>query len=366
MLFNEDFFDMLGELDDEIITDAAVSPVVPVKRKGTIRNFLLIAAAVTIFVISGSFFRDIIKTGNMGLFETTLKSQTTVSSQQEYETQESTTENRTEEIITNAFIPPAQETTGITEQTTSAQITAEPTTDEPLLEAPPPESTTEEPPTQEMTSANISESTTFEDDSPLDSGLPPWISDFFPSMGEPSTDVTYFFFEMPLLYFYEKLPEEKVDEKEYPVKETVSGYELQNIYGTKILPDYIPAEIPSGPTLDSTPLNDVLNKEYSVFYNEDKSKIYSSQQFTFNTKNNSTLTIKVSTEEFPLYGTEERNMGSKSLINDTPVLLISGKLLTKTVLLNAYFEKNGSYFRIQQTGKNLSEEEFIKIIESTV
>ena len=57
-------------------------------------------------------------------------------------------------------------------------------------------------------------------------------------------------------------------------------------------------------------------------------------------------------------------MGSKSLVKETPVLLISGKVFSETTLLNAYFEKDGCYFRITHRGPDLSEEEFIKILES--
>lgn len=57
-------------------------------------------------------------------------------------------------------------------------------------------------------------------------------------------------------------------------------------------------------------------------------------------------------------------MGSKSLVKETPVLLISGKVFSETTLLNAYFEKDSCYFRITHRGPDLSEEEFIKILES--
>ncbi len=376
-MYNEDFFDILGDLDDSLISDAAVIPEAPIKRKGTIKSFLLIAAAVTVFIISGFILTDSIKTGNVGVFETTIPSFTT-----ETPSLENTTKDPSGEITTTptqeettVFVPVIPETTQTASPpplTTSAPsppppVTEKPSTEEPVTEAPATEEPTTEEPTAEEPSTEEAEVT---GDKPPDNTVkPPWdFPDIWgPSAGDTSTDwPVLFFIETPAISFYEKLPKESFDSEKYTVSEEVPWNTLEDIYGTDILPEYIPTQAPSGPTLDSVPENEIMNRKHTVFYSEDKSEAYSSQEFIFDTENDGTLIIKVSTEEFPLYGAEERNMGSKSLINETPVLLLSGKLLTKTVILNATFEKDGCCFRITQKGTNLSEEEFIKILSSLI
>ena len=50
---NEVFFDILGELDDDIISDAAQIAVPVSPKKTNIKSLFMIAAAVMIFIISG-------------------------------------------------------------------------------------------------------------------------------------------------------------------------------------------------------------------------------------------------------------------------------------------------------------------------
>lgn len=394
---NEDFFDILGGLSDDIIADAALisassaflaqdeskensreneSLPPPVKRyRGTLKNMLLIAAAVAVFVISGFVISDSIKTGNMGLFETEMHpSDTTLSGVTEESSSEEITSSYTEITTsemqtTDLFVPPPvteEPTEEPTEETTeepTGELTGEPDgstdTDPPALL--PPE-TTEEPSESIVTNPAPPPEEESTENNGTESLLPPWLENLFPEMGDSSMGDGWFFLTAPALSFYEKLPEAEIDNNKYPVNESITGYELEKLYGTKIIPDFIPSS--SGPTLDSSPSDEVLSKEYSIYYSSDKSSSFMSQEFTVPAKNGSTVKIKVSTEPLSLYSCEKEYIDSKSVINDVPVLLLCSKVLSRTVYLNAYFEKDGLYFRVTWQGKDLDEKEFIEIIRS--
>lgn len=382
---NEDFFDILGGLSDDIIADAALisSPSVfftqdeskengslppPVKRyRGTVKNMLLIAAAVAVFVISGFVISDSIKTGNMGLFETEIHpSDTTLSGVAEESSSEEITSSYTEittsEMQTTALFVPPPVTEEPTEEPTGG-LTGEPggstDTDPPALL--PPE-TTEEPSESIVTNPAPPPEEESTENNGTESLLPPWLENLFPGMGDSSMGDGWFFLTAPALSFYEKLPETKPDETKYTVKENISGYELEKLYGTKIIPSFIPSS--SGATLDSSPSDEVLSKEYSIYYSSDKSSSFMSQEFTVPAKNGSTVKIKVSTEPLSLYSCEKEYIDNKSVINDVPVLLLCSRVLSRTVYLNAYFEKDGLYFRVTWQGKDLDEKEFVEIIRS--
>lgn len=392
---NEDFFDILGGLSDDIIADAALIPdtagliaenkneeasgkneslPTPIKRhRGTIKNMLLIAAAVAVFVISGFVIADSIKTGNMGLFETEKQPyDTTLSSVPEESASEESTssylENTTSEnLTTNLYVPPPATEEPMTEEPTGGlTATPEPSTQEPPMLLPP-DNAGEENSTDEPTEGIVlnpapppeTESTTGNGTEGL---LPPWLENLFPQMGDSSMGDGWFFLTATVLSFYEKLPEKEIDNNKYPVKENITGYELEKLFGTKIIPSFIPSS--SGPNLDSSPDDEVLSKEYSVYYSSDKSSSFMSEEFTVPAKNGSTLKIKVSTEPLSLYSSEKEYIDNKSVINDVPVLLLCSKVLSRTVYLNAYFEKDGLYFRVIWQGKDLSEKEFIEILKS--
>lgn len=401
---NEDFFDILGGLSDDIIADAALfardtaetaekTAVLPVtedgeintlnkntvsiketendlgaplikRHRGTVKNMLLIAAAVAVFVISGFVISDSIKTGNMGLFETekhpsdTTLSGVTVGSSSEEITSSYTEITTSEMQTTNLFTPPP-----VTEEPTE-ELTEKPT-EEPTEELTgeltgESDSTTEaDPPALLPPETTEAESTTKDRTESL---IPPWLENLFPEMGDSSIGDGWFFLTAPVMSFYEKLPETKPDETKYTVKENISGYELEKLYGTKIIPGYIPSS--SGGSVDSSPTDEVLSEEYRVYYSSDRSESFISQQFTLPAKNGSTVKITVSTEPLSLYSSEKENIDYKSVINDIPVLLLCSRVLSKTVLLNAYFEKDGLYFRVTWQGKDLDEKEFIEIIRS--
>ncbi len=78
------------------------------------------------------------------------------------------------------------------------------------------------------------------------------------------------------------------------------------------------------------------------------------------------LTVRVSTKPFALYKEETLNSDNLSVINDAPVLLPAEKTAGKSVVLDAQFKKDGVYFRVLLRGVDLSEEEFIKILEGLI
>ncbi len=348
---NNDFFDILGELDDELISDSAF-PVKPVKKKGAIKTFFLIAACVALFIASGFILTKNIKTGNIGIYEMTIPESTALY------IPEGTTKKEELTSLSDADISSTEE------QTTSAHI-YEPTTEEPV---------TQKPSTEEAPSENVSDNAfmpppeeTSEEETDTKHGisiLPPFLEDIlFPSLGVSSLNEPRFV-KVPAIAFYENLPEDSFNSDFYSNTEKVPWHTLEEIYGTKLIPTYIPSGT-SNPTLDSLPDYEIHHKEYTVYYSEDKSDVFSSQKFVLNTASD-TLTVKASTQKFPVYTAEEKYAENSCLIKDVPVLLISGTVLGKPVIFNALFEKDGIYFRITLQGKSLSEEEFIRIIESVI
>ncbi len=361
---NEVFLDILGELDDDIISDAALPEVPVANKKGNAKSLFLIAAAVMIFIISSFIVTENGKTINMGLYEST--SESVLQNTTEYETLEEpsvTAEQTTEEPSQEITVPDVSTTafsTVTTEiLTTSANIVTNPYIDPDITHDDPSEDSTtmpEEDSTVEITSSD-------DEPSEPDLGLPPTEP---PLMGEPVPDGPRpFFVEVPAAAFLEILPEDSFDDEKYTKAETVPWHIIDGIYGTKILPDYIPKKPPSGPSLDSLPEDEIKNGNFTVYYTEESLEVYSSQKFSIVTAEG-VLTVKVSTQSFPLYKEEQSNKSNCSLIKDIPVLLLSGRLLGKNAVLDAVFQKDGIYFRVTHTGNNLNEDEFIKIIESLI
>lgn len=343
---NDSFFDMLGEIDDNIISEAATLPEKKVKKKGEIKTFLLIAACLTALIVSGFILSDNIKTGNVSVYET----------------------SRENSVSDESILPYIEETT---EATSSAEIASdEPTTDE---------ASTQEISSSEntLTSLYIPENTqTTEKASEEESTekkttgnsilniIPPFIEKLFPQGGDtaPTTDLKgYFFHEVSAISFLEILPTDSFDKNVYNNTESVSWQTLSDIYGTKIIPDITSSS--ENFAIEGISGYEIYNKKHTVHFNEDKTEVFASQEFSF-TISSGILTVKISTDEFPLYSKEKEHKNSRSLINETPVLLISGKTLGKVTLYNALFEKNGVFFRITLKGADLNEEEFINIIRS--
>lgn len=365
---NEAFFDILGELDDDIISDAAQITVSASPKKKRLKSLIMIAAAVTIFIISGFIITESIKTGNMGLYEITAESTSDRSGQSLSAEEPSVTAKETtlpDTGTSGSFTDVTEEQTTRTPETTEAPSGAQQTTqeeqttdegtvtapyadpDEPSenLTAPPQGDTTEE----TVASEPSSDPSTTE-----------------PLCGEVPPDVTQpLFIEVPAAAFLEALPRDSFDTDKFVKSEAVSGLIIEDIYGTKIIPDYIPTFSTSGPSVDSIPSDSIKNGEYTVYFTADSLEVYSSQEFRFLTRSG-ILTVKAATEPFPLYEEEKINTDSRFLINGIPVLLLAGRLSGRNTVLDAQFEKDGVYFRVLLKGSNLIEEEFIMILESLI
>ncbi len=356
---NEIFLDILGELDDDLISDAAQPKAPATDRNGNIRRLFMIAAAVLIFIISGFILSENTETGNMGLYEDTSSDISDLTESETTEEPSVTAEETLLEPVTEPHV-----TSVIT--ATDAPTASEPLTTSvgiitnPFLEPDvPSENPTSAPDENSTGESSASDNETTEPDL----GLPPTEP---PLMGDPLPEIPeYFFIEVPSAAFLEILPEDSPDASKYTRSETVPWHILEEIYGTRVLPDYIPSKPYPGPNLDSVPDNEIKNGEYTVYYSEDISEIYSLQEFNILTSYG-ILTVKASTCAFPLYKEEIRNSGSRSLVNNVPVLLLKGMLLGDNTVLNAQFQKDGIYFRVTLKGIDLSEDEFIKILESLI
>lgn len=358
---SDSFFDMLNELDDSIISEAVKLPEKNIKKKGEIKVFLFIAACLTALIVSGFILSDSIKTGNISIYETSSENfvleESSTTHFEETTDIPSISKEETSDEITNA---PSS-----TEITSEEPVTGEASTEEistgentvTSLYSPENTDLTEKPSDEETTEEGTTKNNIL-------NILPPFIQDLFPQMGDtlsPTDFKGYFFHEVYAISFLEALPEDSFDKNVYSNTEAVSWQTLVDIYGTKIVPDISSSS--GNPTLDSVPDYEIYNKEHTVHFNEDKTDVFSSQEFNF-AVSSGILTVKVSTDEFPLYETEKKFKNSKSLINNTPVLLISGKTLGKITFYDALFEKNGVFFRVTLKGTDLNEEEFIDIIKS--
>lgn len=361
---SDSFFDILGEINDDIISEAAALPEKNIRKKGEIRTFFLIAACLAALIVSGFILSESIKTGNVSVYETTAENSVSVS----------------EESIT-VEIEKTSAVADISEAEPSAEITEAPSSSEKLSEEPAEEEITTQkisgsentvtspyiPENTEPTEKPSEEEERTEDKTTGNSILniiPPFIENLFPQLGDTAASPNqkgYFFHEVPAISFLEKLPPDSFDKNIYINTESVSWNTLEEIYGTKIVPDLNLSS--DNLTVDGIADYEIYNKMHTVRFNEDKTEVFSSQEFSFNISSG-ILTVKVSTEEFPLYNKEKELKSSKSLINDTPVLLISGKTLGRVTFLDALFEKNGVFFRVTLKGTNLNEEEFINIIKS--
>lgn len=144
---------------------------------------------------------------------------------------------------------------------------------------------------------------------------------------------------------------------DYPVTEKTDIYTLEKIYGTKILPSYLPA---AG---NSSILSNAGDEKYTVYYNKDKSRVYCNNNFSFVLKNGSVLNIHSSNNEIPKLSAENKD-AKISYINDIPVLMFRCTGNGLVTLYSAYLCKDSCYFRIQMSGIAASQDEFIKIITS--
>ncbi len=303
---NEDFLEMLGNIDDCTIDECTAVPVT-VKKHRYIKNILAFAAVFLLTVCAVSIGR-LLPEGLLTGEEHSLS---------EGYTQESTsyTENTTyESQITEPFVTEEiSSSEAVTDSETTAPFVPESTTAEITL---PPEETTEEQPSTENNES--------------------------------------VFVEVP----YSSLIFSETDGKPYDdyERKKVTWAELLRIYGTVIIPSAIGELLPE--------LQSIFNDTHLV--TSDGKNTWTENFFSFGLPDGSELFIRVSNHSLELRPAEEENMALASEIEGTSVLLLKGYDNGNEMVFNAYFKSKGVYFRITQLGKNLSEEKFVNIIKSLI
>lgn len=371
----EEFLDLLTDIDDSIIEDAAFI-VQPKKKIIPFRNIITTAAALFFFVISALLLHNRLNTGSINIFspsesipeasdfsaeETTVKTEEALT--HFYETTDTVTE-QTNTQHTEPFIPPLTlppEPSSEEPATNESTSSYEPSTEQISSEEPSEEVSASEESTSDVIDVvpPYFETTSEEETSDPNLSVPPPIFD--PSCGVTPPDGPEPFFLDVHSSLIADNNETSAPEDKYIFTEEVSWSDLCDIYGTKIIPSKLPVNgltTDSG-ILNSIPENELSGDKYKVYTDEEKTDIYSLQTFNFILNDGSYFTVKVSTHEIPLLEGEKKNIGSKSLINDIPVLLISGTSFLGKNILSAYFEKDGCYFRVQIKGEYLSRESFI-------
>ena len=297
---NEDFLEMLGNIDDSIIDECISSPVA--LKKHRYMKYVITLAAVFLLTICAVLISRLVPpelpTGFTG-------EEHTVS---ENYTQESTVffEETTGELqYTEPFMteePTSVDT--VTEAETTVPFIPEATTAENTM---PPEETTEEQPSTESKKA--------------------------------------FFVEVPYESLASSVTDASLDEK------FVSLTELLRFCRAVIMPSVIGEMFPGLDSIFNSSALDGINTEEN-------------NSFRFILPDGSRLFIEASVNALPLTQTERENMEKACEIDGTSVMLLKGKNSENEMIFSGYFEKNGMYFRISGQGKNLSEEKFIDIIKS--
>ncbi|MBQ3536966.1 MAG: hypothetical protein IJA39_00150, partial [Clostridia bacterium] len=144
----------------------------------------------------------------------------------------------------------------------------------------------------------------------------------------------------------------------FSVSEKADIFTLEKIYGTSIIPSYLPV-ISSGNSVQN------IEEKYNVYYNEDKTKVFCDNTFIYILKNGSILSVKASTDEIPTPDTDIPE-DAVSYINNIPVSLYKANDGLLSNMLSAYFVKDGCFFNITMSGISPDETEFIKITESLI
>ncbi len=291
---NEDFFDIIGNIDDDIISDAAFTVK---KKRGIIKRIITVSAAVFIFLLVGLLVKN-------GFFDTDYILPT-----------EKTTENETlpsDSFTEDVFTEENPVTTSSAETVTNS---AEQTTE---ITVPSSEDVTEEITTEKANTVIFNET----DIVNLISGSTNSVPDG------------------------------------YPISEKADIFTLEKIYGTSLIPSYLPV-IPSGNSLQD------VEKKYTVYYNEDKTEAFCDNTFRYILNNGSFLTVNASTDEIPKPDTDIPSE-TVSYINSIPVVLYKAEDGIISNMLCAYFVKDGCFFNITLSGISPDETEFIKITESLI
>ena len=290
---NEDFFDIIGDIDDDIISDAIITVK---KKRGNIRRIITVSAAVFIFLLGGLLIKN-------GFFETDYVLPTENTTEDESLHSDSFTEDN----FTKAH--------SVTAPTETQASTEEQTTE---ISVPPSEEETEEITTEKKDTVVFNE-----------------------------TDM------MNLIYgSTNSVPDG------YPVSEKADIFTLEKIYGTSIIPSYLPV-ISSGNSVQN------IEKRYNVYYNEDKTEVFCDNTFIYILKDGSVLSINASTGEIPKPDTDIHE-DAVSYINSIPVSLYKADDGILSSMLSVYFIKDGCSFNITMSGISPDEREFIKITQSLI
>lgn len=301
---NEDFLEMLGNIDDSIIDECTATPV-SLKKHRYVKNILALAAVFLLTVctvLTGRLLPEDILWG------------------EEYSLSESCTQESTdlpeetscELLNTEPFVTEAPSSSeAVTDIETTVPIIPENTTEEITL---PPEATTEE-----QASTENKES---------------------------------LFVEVPYdsLIFAETdgIPDDGFERKK------VTWTELLKIYGTVIIPSAIGELLPE--------LQSIFGDKHLV--TSDGKNTWAKNSFSFSLPDESVLTVSVSNRSIQLRPVEEENMEFTTEIKGSSVLLLKAYGNGDETAFTAYFKNKGVYYRITQQGKNLSEEKFVDIIKS--
>ncbi len=311
---NEDFLDLLGNIDDSII-DECTAPSVVTKKPRFVK-YIITLAAVFLFTVCAVLISRIVPQGLLTGF---VDEEHSVSENSETESTDFTEDGTSELHIEE---PSVTEEPSLTEEASSSEAATDIETTEPPVT----ESTTE-PGTTEP-----SEETT--------------VTDIPSGTNEP------YFVEVPygslLFAGTDGLPDD------YPERKRVTWKELLRLYGTVIIPSVIGEFFPE--------YQSIINDTHLVL--SDGKNTWAENSFSFTLPDGSMLNLKVSNHKLTLHQTEEENMDYTSEIEGISVLLLKGYEAESEMIFSAYFQKNGVYFRIIQQGTDLSEEGFVDIIRS--
>lgn len=312
----DDFLDILGNIDDDIIAESAV--IKRAKPQGIIKRIVTVAAAVFLFIISAIIIKN-------GFFDTDyiLPSEDPFF----YGTSQDNSDGISD--ITDGII----EISSDNEFSTDAPSSEIPT-DSPVIQIP----------YEEPSEPSSSENEISTEDSSQG------------CVGGEINDIVFNEVSAAELIYgsTDSIPDE------YPISEKTDIVSLEKIYGTKIIPTYL-----SGNNTDSF-ITATTDKKHTVYYNKDKTEVYCKNSFIFLLNNGSLLSILASTKPLPLLDIESQYQYTASAISDIPVLLFKGTDSELVSVYSAYLQKDGCYFRIQMSGILTDEEEFTNIIISLI
>ena len=307
---NEDFLEMLGNIDDSIIDECA--SVSAVTRKPRIIRYVVSLAAVFLLTLCAVLISRIVPdgllTGFVGEEHTTSEN---------YE-EESTAfrEEPTSELQLSE--PPVTNEVEPSEEAASSEVITDVEASAPVI----PENTTAEDSTVTPEETTVSQ--------------------------KPSGDKASLFVEVP----YDSLASAVRDSSQDEKKVTLTA--LIRFCRAVIMPSVIGEIFPG--------LDSIFNGSGNSVSEGPNTTESNSLRFTL--PDGSSLFIEFSRSTLPLTQTEQENIENSCEIDGTDLLLLKGKNSENEMIFSAYFEKNGVYFRITGQGENLSEEEFSDIIKS--